>query len=144
VTHSKIDVRFICIDSWENGLLQRCSKVKTYKFHTLISKFLMDFDHFRRMLRLHKKANDCWWMGMGLVARHRRPEALTRSDDSQPDVRDGGNSTRRRTHRHRCRPSQNHEGDCPFNRLQMFFFSCISFFFRTFSLIMNFFRLPFS
>lgn len=41
------------------------------------------------MLRINEEAHDCRRMGLGLVARYRRPEAVARSDDTQPDVRDG-------------------------------------------------------
>lgn len=63
------------------------------------------------MLRVSEEANNRRRLGLGLVAGHRRPEALARSDDPQPDVRDGGDSAGRRSHRHRRGSSQNHEGD---------------------------------
>lgn len=63
------------------------------------------------MLWVYKETNNRRWMGLGMVAGHRRPEAFARSDDSQSDVRDGGNSAGRRTYCHWCGSSQNHEGD---------------------------------
>lgn len=60
---------------------------------------------------INKEANDCRRVGLGMVARHRRSEAFARSHDTQPDVRDGGDSSGGRTYCHWCRSSQNHEGD---------------------------------
>lgn len=63
------------------------------------------------MLWFNKEANDRGWLGLGLVACHRRSKALTRSYDAQPYVRNGGNCPRRRPYCYRSRSSQNNEGE---------------------------------
>jgi hypothetical protein len=47
---------------------------------------------------------------MGVVVRHGRPEAVARSDDPEPHVRECRDGPGRTSYCHRRRPVQDHEG----------------------------------
>ena len=64
----------------------------------------------RRMLRIDETFDHRRWLGVGLVAGHRRPTALPRSDDFEPHVRDRGDCPGGAPHRNWRRPVQDNEG----------------------------------
>lgn len=65
---------------------------------------------FRWMLWINEKANDCWRLGMGLVAGDWRATSIARSDDTKSDVRRCWNSTRCTINSNWCRTMQDYEG----------------------------------
>lgn len=81
----------------QNGI-KTDSNHKSYAFSFSLSHFV------RWMLWLYEKANDRRWLGMGLVASDRRSAPLARGDDTQPDVRNGGNGPGCRPYRDRGGP----------------------------------------
>lgn len=112
VSYHAIDFRFPS-RWWRFSFVVNCHNSKLLKADVL-NRSLMVFSFllvFRRMLWINEKAHNCGWLGLGMVARHRCSETVAGSHDTQPDVRDGGNSSGRCTHCHWSRSSQNHEGD---------------------------------
>lgn len=51
-----------------------------------VNIFSFFFIRFRGLLRINEKENDCWRMGLGMVACNRRSTLISRGDDAEPNV----------------------------------------------------------
>lgn len=78
------------------------------------------------MLWINQKANDCRWLGMGLVVGHRCAALITRSHDIESNVRRCWNGPRCSIDCYRCRPMQNHEGIFSRFYFNIFLINCLT------------------
>lgn len=65
---------------------------------------------FRWLLWINKKADDCWRLGMGMVACNRCAASIARGDDIESNVRGRRDRTRCTINCNRSCTMQNHEG----------------------------------